>query len=300
MQLLMRLELTNCKLLPLQQPGGGGVDGAFTCLAAVRSLHHLKHLSVRANMHGDRTDQTAASLSTAQVCDCAALTASPHLTHLEFYTKKHAQLLPTAALQHMIPAGRQLPQLQQLVLHWERDWLYQDEGSISTADLRSMISACPGHIHGLCHLDLRGFVAEGADVSPLPQLPATCHSLEAAGFPFDGNAAGVIGQLTCLVWNPSPGLTEAGLLSLTALQGLQSFVMRANRNLSGAVVPKDEGEMFVDFELKTRHKVLHQNMPASTVGQLNTGQQSCSSAQHNKYGTVQLAQGLSAHPKIAG
>lgn len=134
-----------------------------------------------------------------------------------------------------------------------------------------MISACPG----LCHLDLRGFVAEDADVSPLLQLLATCHSLEVAGFPFDGKAAGVIGQLTQLrrlVWTHSLGLTDAGLLSLTALQRLQSFKMEENHNLSGAVVPKDEGLMFGDFELRTRNKVRHQNLPASTVGQLNTGQ----------------------------
>lgn len=141
---------------------------------------------------------------------------------------------------------------------------------MTTPDLRSLISACPG----LCELDLRGFVASDADLSPLLQLPATCCSLKVGGHAFeDSHAAGLIGQLTQLtrlVWTNSPGLTEAGLLSLTALQGLQSFFIRENHNLSGALVDKYEGEMWGDFELKTTDEVRHQNLPASTVSWLLT------------------------------
>jgi hypothetical protein len=102
----------------------------------------------------------------------------------------------------MFPAGRQLPHLEHLALRWESRCagVYdtpnerQDRGSITTADLRSIISACPG----LYCLRVRGVVAADADVSLLLQLPTTCCSLEVAGRAFDECAAGVIGQLTQL------------------------------------------------------------------------------------------------------
>jgi hypothetical protein len=250
-------------VLPLPQPGSAGGRGASALLSAVRGLQHLKHLSVCVDVHEENA-QSQSSLSTAQRRDCDALTASPHLTYLDLSVAgSKGRLLPTAALQQMFPADRELPQLQHLVLRWTDRcrWFYGDAGSITTADLRSMVSACPG----LCCLDLGEVVAQDADVSPLLQLPATCCSLKVAGHPFNDSAAGVIGQLTQLtqlVWTDSPGLTDAGLLSLMALQGLQSFLMR------------DLGAVVEEVELKRRgDKVRHDNLPAST-------QLPFSSAQH--------------------
>jgi hypothetical protein len=271
--LLTRLQLADCTLLQLEQPGAADVAGASALLAAVRGMRQIQHLSlaVRPNRDWANLQDPPSAFAIAQPCDCAALTSSPHLTHLELSIDgSTGRVLPTGALQHMLPAGRQLPQLQQLVLRWEHhyDWSEGRGGSISTADLCSMISACPG----LCSLDLRGVVAGDADVSPLLQLPATCRSLKVGGHPFGDRAAGVIGQLTQLThleWSCAPGLTDAGLLSLTALYGLQSFLMCENNNLT--VVPKEGGVMYDEFQVTTGYQVRHQvwNLPALVCSQLN-------------------------------
>jgi hypothetical protein len=91
MSLLTRLQLSNCGLSPLQQPSGAGVDGVTAFLAVVGGLRHLKHLSVCADVSGNHRRQFPSwqfgigNLVTAQPCDCASLTASPHLTNLEFH-----------------------------------------------------------------------------------------------------------------------------------------------------------------------------------------------------------------------
>jgi hypothetical protein len=112
-------------------------------------------------------------------------------------------------VQHIFPAGRQLPQLQQLVLSGAEEEGLQ-EACITTADLHSIVSAC----HALRSLDISGVLAAGVDVSALLQLPSTCASLTLGGSDVGDRAAGVVAQLTqltALEWTESPKLTDAGL-----------------------------------------------------------------------------------------
>lgn len=56
-------------------------------------------------------------------------------------------------------------------------------------------------------------------------------------------------QLTSLYWKSSPGLSDAGLAQLTALQHLGDFFMMENHGLSDALVAKENGHGVVCFAL---------------------------------------------------
>lgn len=130
------------------------------------------------------------------------------------------QPLPATVLHYMFPPGRQLPQLQELAL-WSLDGECTAAGTVSAAELRSIINACPA----LCELNIAGIVKAGADVALLLQLPGTCCSLVVGGAAFGDSAAGVISQLTQLteLYWPFTDYLEDGGLQLTALKQLQSL-----------------------------------------------------------------------------
>jgi hypothetical protein len=234
MTLLAHLQLDECKMV-------AGSAAAF--LAAVGGIRQLQHLSLIDN--GDPMN-----LETAQPRDCAALTAASQLTHLEIFSYD-TQLLPATAVQHMFPAGKQFPHLQMLSVSCCDFDTGNSVGRVTTAELRSMISACPA----LCCLEIVCALTQDADVSILLQLPATCSSLKVGGEPFGDSAVGVVAQLTQLTqltrlqWDFAPGLTDAGLQLLTALSGLQAFRMTENHGLSEAVVEKEEGYMSETLEV---------------------------------------------------
>jgi hypothetical protein len=207
MTLLTMLELGEC-----EPSKADGVDGPSCFLAAVRGMSQLEWLTLS-------NDDVPLCLSMAQACDCAALTASSKLVHLEV-CGAHPRPLPATAILHMFPAGKQLPQLGNFLLASALDDSTGD--CITAADLHSIIKACPA----IKWLDITCVLAADADVSVLLQLPPTCCSLEVGGNAFGDEAAGVIAQLTQLTsldWIKSPGLTGAGLETLTALQQLQDF-----------------------------------------------------------------------------
>lgn len=168
----------------------------------------------------------------------SALTASKHLTRLVLEANNyHPQpLLPLGALQHVFPAGRQLPQLKKLRLSGPRpcdssgqhecataaaggkgadggvDW---SPHSIGGQDLAHIFSCCPR----LESLTLSNEIVQpGADLSALSRLPVSCRELRIGGEAFSHAAAPIIAQLTHLTsleWSASPGLTECGLSILT-------------------------------------------------------------------------------------
>jgi hypothetical protein len=214
---LTRLQLVGCWVpeddsLSPEEEEADAMKGAAALLAAIGGLRQLQHLELK----GERD----CLLRTGQPADCAALTASSQLTHLQVYGWE-GQPLPCGAVQHMFPAGRQRSQLQQLVLRGlEESW---SEGPyITTADLHSIVSACPA----LRCLGITGVLAAGADVSALLQLPSTCASLLLGGSAVGDEAAAEVAQLTqltALEWSESSSLTDAGLQLLTALQALETL-----------------------------------------------------------------------------
>jgi hypothetical protein len=186
------------------------------CLAALRGMSQLQVLQV--------SDSFGALLQAAEPHACAALTASSQLTYLEI-SAELGQLLPATALQHMFPAGKQLPQLQRLLFHCANR--ERDEGCITTAELSSLVRACPG----LECLSLTCAVAADADISTLLKLPQQCQHLAVGGQAFGDKAAGVVAQMTqlkSLEWAHSPGLTYAGLAQLTALHALDGLLTDYN------------------------------------------------------------------------
>jgi hypothetical protein len=210
MTMLTKLQLDCCKL--------ADEDGASGFLAAVRGMRQLQHFALYVARE---------LLRGAEPHTRAALTASDELTYLKIDTP-YALPLPATALQHMFPAGRQLPRLQHLVVYsGESRWL--DEDWITAAELSGLVGACPA----LTHLDLIRVLAADADVSALLQLPQQCQYLGVGGPAFGDRAAGVLAQLaqlTALRWarggiTEASDLTYAGLAQLTALHALDRLLI---------------------------------------------------------------------------
>lgn len=221
---LTRLEVLDCILLSdndSEALGEQTQNGATAFLYAVGRLHRLRHLQV----HG--TNDIRTTLSAAQPQQCAALTASYHLTHLEVLLCEVIDALnplPDGAPQHMFPEGKEYPQLQVVKLAVYYCCYAEMQSLMSTADLGSIIRACPA----LSSLDISAALQPQADLSPLLQLPPTCCDLTVGGEAFGDNAAPVVAQLTCLTslsWVGWKGLTDAGLDQLTVLTQLQRLCL---------------------------------------------------------------------------
>jgi hypothetical protein len=230
---LTRLQLYGCwsrRRGNHEESQAGSEHSVPALLAAIGGMHQLQHLELEGE------DDCLHTLG--QPVHCAALTASSQLTHLQIW-RWVDQPLPGTAVQHMFPAGRQLSQLQQLVLSGaeEED---SEGGCITTDDLHSIVGACPA----LRCLSIPGVLAAGADVSALLQLPSTCASLALGGYAVGDEAAGVVAQLTQLTaldWSESPGLTDAGLQLLTALEALETLRVEGSTPVSHADSADPEG-----------------------------------------------------------
>jgi hypothetical protein len=227
MLLLTHLQLFKCDMLP-HEPGAEmpyleGVDGPTSFLRAVGAMRQLQHLSLVGDL-----DPMQLQLGEAEPSDCAALTASSHLTRLEIRAGE-GQPLPATAVQHMFSAGKQLPWLRHLVLCCKKEDPATAGGmAITTTDLCGIFSACPG----LRSLGVVCVLAADVDASVLLELPSTCRSLTVGGKAFGSQAAVVIAQLTQLTylhWDSSPGLTSAGLQWLTGLWLLQTLCLNFER-----------------------------------------------------------------------
>jgi hypothetical protein len=188
-------------------PAGAAVGAsASALLSAISGLSQLQRLSVVNERY---------ALAGAQASACAALTASSQLTYLQVSAVEE-QPLPPAALQHMFPAGKQLPLLQHVTLSC--DGPDAEAGHATAAELRLLFSACPG----LSSLDITDLLEPDTDIEVLLELPTTCCSLRVGGDSLDDDAAGVIAKLThltCLHWNNSPDLTDAGVCRAVTAAG---------------------------------------------------------------------------------
>lgn len=207
LSLLQHLRLHYCRL----------VGGGSACLAALGGMQQLQKLSLVWD-----EGSGASPFRAAEPRDCAALTASSHLTSLELWCET-AGVLPPTALQYMFAAGKQLPQLQRLRLRSNQR--AEPAGCASAADLHRV---CPA----LVALDVTGLLPADTDLSVFLELPASCCRLHVGGDTLGDNAAPIIAQsthLTFLEWSESRTVTDAGLLHLTALRQLGGFCTERNQ-----------------------------------------------------------------------
>lgn len=208
-------------MLPRAAPGAAGVTGhpgEADFLTVVARLQQLQHLEAYFALDGH-----------PQLQLYSGLTASSHLTVLNL-TDPEGQLLPHGAAQHMFPAGRVLAQLQSLTL---RGMCSGGLWCLEAADLRSVVSACPG----LHRLEILG-VVEVSATQALLDLPACCSELKVGGWALNDASARVIAKLTQLAdleWFDSESLTDAGFEHLTKLTGLTRLHMYDMDGLSDVV-----------------------------------------------------------------
>jgi hypothetical protein len=198
-------------------------------LEVIPTLCKLRSLSINSG------EGEAAALPARSFARYSALLppSTQQLTCLELSWSRGA-LLPPGSVQHEFAAGRQLPQLKQLLLGLPDDkWTYHDDCMVSNMfnplqpcvgsdDVRRVASCCPA----LQQLWLAGVLRPGTDLSPLLQLQQlTC--LVTGGAAINDAAAGSVLaklhglrrlQLYCC-----KQLTDKGLLQLAALTGLTTL-----------------------------------------------------------------------------
>lgn len=112
--------------------------------------------------------------------------------------------------------------------------------AMDSQHLARIISCCPN----LQDLDIRAVLSEESDFSVLLQLPQSCTHLEIGGWGLTDAAAPVVAQLTQLqhlVWSCSPGLTDSGLVQLTALELLTHLKFSDCKSLSKELETKSWG-----------------------------------------------------------
>jgi hypothetical protein len=162
----------------------------------------------------------------------SALTASSELRTLKVVDGSgESAPLPPQALAHMFPAGKRMPNMQEL--HLEADLFAGAQNDTyvvctSTEDIQRICNTCPG----LQRLSLVNVVA--ADVhGSLRGLPQSLQELELAGSALGDAAVSALTHLTGLkelVWF-SRTLTSAGLRQLGVLQGLTRLMSANNEHI---------------------------------------------------------------------
>jgi hypothetical protein len=234
---LQQLHIEGC-LLPDEQPAAAARAPVMALLDALGCLRKLTSLCIHC-INLDCSGVPAQAFS--------ALTVASGLQHLTF--DMHDYDAPLGAVQHMFPAGKQLPQLNTLGFESLSD-AEPGEGYMTAADVRSIAAACPA----LERLGLDNALLRHAETG-LPVLQS-CTSLGVAGLAVGDNAAACIGRLTQLRQlsvRYAPGLTDLGFERLTALQGLTSLVVYKTEGISQPVLAAAMGgqpwEVFEDDEI---------------------------------------------------
>lgn len=218
-------------------------EGIAAFLGALRALTSLQHLELQnAQLAVARPPFTA----------FAALTASSQLTALVLQSddSQHtSDPLPRGAMQHVLPAGRQLPSLRRLAIVAQ---LFEEEyaGVMGGEDLRfvrfPMVGQDFGRISSSCSnletLDIRGVVDSRTDMSALAQLPRSCTNLTIGGAAaFHKDVLPLLAKLTQLssLNIQVMQVSYKSIEQLTALRGLRELTI-AN-NCEGLGVDLDNG-----------------------------------------------------------
>ena len=165
MQKLTRLQLSSCSIQQDVLAGQTRLqhlclndftthDAAVTVpqlLQHLQQLQQLTHLLASGSWGGSRGNPPATA--------CSAITANSKLQHLNMAFCR----LPAYALQHVIPAGRQLPLLTALDISWVA---HSMGDAVAPSEIGRLFSCCPA----LLCLDMRGWECNAALLAPLQGL----------------------------------------------------------------------------------------------------------------------------------
>jgi hypothetical protein len=183
-----------------------GAVGVAALLGHMSSMQQLQDLALDKRYLAARL-----ALRDSDAATCGAITASANLKCLGVC----GLLLPRASWVHLFPPGRRLPQLHKFELCF---------GGTCTFDcsaFEQLVDCCPG-IQNLSSENMKLF-EEGVSLAPLLRLQQLAR-LECPHV-VDGDASvGVLARLsslTSLCLRAWPGLSDVGLLQLTALLRLQ-------------------------------------------------------------------------------
>jgi hypothetical protein len=200
---------------PADQRGIAG--GVAVLLRHIASMQHLQRLVFSTGY--------AASLAVGGAAAelCGAVTTSAHLAYLNLIGLR----LPRNAWVHMFPPGRRLPQLHGFEVCFAAPAPSVDPNQFDCVALGQMVNCCPA-IKCLSYSNLSLF-EQNMSLAPLLRLQQLAR-LECP-YVVDGAASiGVLARLpslTSLHMHAWPSLSEAGLLQLTALTGLQELAVTA-------------------------------------------------------------------------
>jgi hypothetical protein len=185
------------------------VGGAAALLRHTACMQQLQCLML---VKGRFRSATVA-LRDAEAAACGAVTASKNLKRFDV----SGLSLPRAAWVHLLPPSRRLLQLHSFEL------CFGGTGAFDCSALKQLVDCCPA----ITKLSFQNLLLFKQDVSLAPLLRLQQLSWLECPSVVDGAASvGVLARLTSLkrlYLRASPGLTEVGLLQLTALTGLQEL-----------------------------------------------------------------------------
>ena len=203
-------------------------DGAVGVAALLGHISSMQQLQVLAL--DKRFLAAAVAVRDSDAAACGGITASAKLKCLRVCGLS----LPRASWVHLFPPGRRLLQLHQFEL------CFGGTCAFDCSALEQLVDCCPA-IEYLSSVIMKLF-AQDVSLAPLLRLQQLAR-LECPRVVDDAGSVGVLARLsslTSLCLSAWPGLSDVGLLQLTALTGLQVLAVRlqdgSNHRLSVAEV----------------------------------------------------------------
>jgi hypothetical protein len=223
---LQHLQIRHCRL-------GAAPDGAGQAPKAAQLLSHLQQL--QQVTHLDLTGTLNVKEDTPPATACSVLTASSRLQHLNISMCR----LPTAAWHHILPAGRQLPQLRELKLQH----LMQPSGYIASAPEGScLVSCCPK----LQSLEMQNMLYS-AELPASLQALSGLHTMLLTGCESVGGRFEAVRHLT---W-----LRKLGLGCMLGVKAQQLLQMTQLKQLTTMSFDPLDDEDYYDEEVCLTYKV---------------------------------------------
>ena len=191
------------------------VSGVAALLRHIASMQQLQRLVLEMDPAG-----ALVALRGGDAELCRGVTASPHLTCMDLT----GVLLPRSAWVHLFPPGLRLQQLHGFAVRFNApSWPFEASHLFDCSALEQLVDCCPA-ITCLTFPNLSLFKQ---DVSLVPLLRLQQLAQLEGPYVVDGAVSvGVLARLsslTSLHLYAVPGLTDVGLLQLTALTGLQEL-----------------------------------------------------------------------------
>jgi hypothetical protein len=188
-----------------------GAVGVVALLGHISSMQQLQDLAL-----DKRFLAAAVAVRDSDAAACGGITASAKLKCLRVCGLS----LPRASWVHLFPPGRRLLQLHQFEL------CFGGTCAFDCSALEQLVHCCPA-IEYLSSVVMKLF-AQDVSLAPLLRLQQLAR-LECPRVVDDAGSVGVLARLsslTSLCLSACPGLSDVGLLQLTALTGLQVLAVR--------------------------------------------------------------------------